>query len=327
MPHGMSCLLLVESRRLVRATQKAVGAKYKVLALPGQAADYLPPTTEAALDYFEPRRRVAASSEAQHELQQSTLGVAEVFLAFPAGGRSEALAAVVQKLIHSAPAPNGKAARILRLALEPGEVATPAQLATAGMVDFNLARAYHCQQVLEDLLRHRVADLEVAAREQYQAEIGEICAQVAAGRADARSAIHDFRDRLGTAPPAAEDEVPPAGPVCPRCGRGLVTRQAAQGRFTGCSGYPKCTFILEASTGVSCPRCLRGHLVERRNEQARVFYGCTQFPECRFTSTRKPVAGPCPACGNRYLVEQTLKSGSRVVCPRAGCGFRQVKKR
>ena len=31
--------------------------------------------------------------------------------------------------------------------------------------------------------------------------------------------------------------------ICPRCGGQLVLRESANGKFYGCSNYPKCRFI------------------------------------------------------------------------------------
>ncbi|MBF0554286.1 MAG: topoisomerase DNA-binding C4 zinc finger domain-containing protein [Nitrospirae bacterium] len=32
-----------------------------------------------------------------------------------------------------------------------------------------------------------------------------------------------------------------------------------------------------------CPKCSTGKLVKRKNKQQEAFYGCTNFPECRYT--------------------------------------------
>jgi ssDNA-binding Zn-finger/Zn-ribbon topoisomerase 1 len=288
----MSALLILESQKRVKPSQKAVGSEISVLALPGDAGDYLPPATEFYLDYFEPDRRPAAVNGVQSQLQALTREASFVYLAFPAGGAGEALAAVVQKLIRSGRPRNNRPAQILRVALEDGAIATPALLATAALVDLGLARAYQTGRVLEQMLQERASGLDAAAFSHYHQLAVAASAQVSA--------------------------------ACPRCGKPLVARHGTQGSFTGCAGYPSCSFVLEAATGVHCPQCLRGQLVERRGEQDRVFYGCTRFPVCRFTSTRKPVTGPCPECGNAYLVERTLKSGVRIECPRKDCGFRRL---
>ncbi|MCX6597233.1 MAG: type I DNA topoisomerase [Acidobacteria bacterium] len=324
----MSALLILNSGERVKTSQKAVGPEIAVIALPGLAADFLPPPTESGLDYLEPRRRSGGVTGPQAQLQSLTREASSIYLAFPAGGAGEALAAVVQKVIRGGRPPASRPPQILRLSLEPGGVVTGPLLATAALVDLGLARAYQTQLVLENLLQQRAGGLEPPTLSHYHHLVAEARTQVAEGRGDARSLIRDFADQLGAiavAPPAPA--AAPSAPACPRCGQALVVRQGTQGPFTGCAGYPRCNFVLEASTGVRCPQCLRGYLVERRGEQDRVFYGCTRFPDCRFTSTRKPAPGVCPDCGNSYLVERPLKSGVRIECPRKDCGFRQARAR
>jgi len=42
---------------------------------------------------------------------------------------------------------------------------------------------------------------------------------------------------------------------CPQCGEHLVLKQGRYGPFTACSNYPKCKYIKQETTGVSCPEC------------------------------------------------------------------------
>jgi DNA topoisomerase-1 len=46
-----------------------------------------------------------------------------------------------------------------------------------------------------------------------------------------------------------------------------------------------------------------------------MFYGCTNYPKCDFTSNAKPVPEKCPECGNPYLVEKVRVAGTYLVCP------------
>ncbi len=46
-----------------------------------------------------------------------------------------------------------------------------------------------------------------------------------------------------------------------------------------------------------------------------MFYGCSNYPKCKFTSAYKLVDEPCPECGSPYLLEKNLKSGSFIMCP------------
>jgi DNA topoisomerase-1 len=49
-----------------------------------------------------------------------------------------------------------------------------------------------------------------------------------------------------------------------------------------------------------------GQVIERKSKKNRIFYGCSRYPECDFTSWDKPVGRPCPKCG-QYLVEKKVK--------------------
>jgi len=53
--------------------------------------------------------------------------------------------------------------------------------------------------------------------------------------------------------------------------------------------------------GVHCPQD-GGEIVERKTRKQRVFYGCENYPNCNFTSWKKPIATPCPKCGGLLLI-------------------------
>jgi DNA topoisomerase-1 len=67
--------------------------------------------------------------------------------------------------------------------------------------------------------------------------------------------------------------------------------------------------------GLKCPKCGTGDIAERKARRGNIFWGCTNYPKCDFTSNYKPVAEKCPECGSPYLVEKTQKSGIFVECP------------
>jgi DNA topoisomerase-1 len=66
---------------------------------------------------------------------------------------------------------------------------------------------------------------------------------------------------------------------------------------------------------MKCPKCGLGDLAERKARRGNIFWGCTNYPKCDFTSNYKPVARKCPECGSPYLVEKTLRSGIFLECP------------
>jgi len=54
---------------------------------------------------------------------------------------------------------------------------------------------------------------------------------------------------------------------------------------------------------------------KKARRRGNTFYGCSNYPKCKFTSAYKPVAEKCPQCGSPYLLEKNLKSGALLVCP------------
>ena len=124
----------------------------------------------------------------------------------------------------------------------------------------------------------------------------------------------------------ASAEPEKVGRDCPECGSELVFKQGRYGRFIGCSGYPKCRFIepLEKpkDTGVSCPKCHKGTLMQRKSRRGKIFYSCSTYPKCDYAVWNEPVAEPCPNCGWPVLtIKTTKRSGTQKVCPQQECSF------
>ncbi len=102
------------------------------------------------------------------------------------------------------------------------------------------------------------------------------------------------------------------GKKCPECGEQMEVKKGRYGEFLGCSGYPKCKHMqsIVKFSGVKCPECNGGQLIERRTRKgARVFYGCNKFPKCKFALWNKPVDKKCKKCKS-LMVEKDDK----VVC-------------
>lgn len=115
-----------------------------------------------------------------------------------------------------------------------------------------------------------------------------------------------------------ESPIPSTGEVCEKCGREMVIKNGRFGKFLACSGYPECKNTRPFATGVNCPRegC-NGKIVERKSKRGRVFYGCTNYPDCDFASWNKPIARACPACGHPFVEERYSQArGAYLVCPR-----------
>ena len=119
---------------------------------------------------------------------------------------------------------------------------------------------------------------------------------------------------------AAKPDQPLEEP-CPKCGSNLVIKQGRFGEFTACSDYPKCRYVKLKSVGVPCPRD-DGDIVERKSRRGRVFYGCSNYPDCDFTVWNKPLPEPCPQCQAPFLLEKITKRwGRQVLCHKDDCDY------
>ena len=91
--------------------------------------------------------------------------------------------------------------------------------------------------------------------------------------------------------------------ICPECGKPIVIKFGRYGKFLACSGYPKCKYTkpFQVKIGVKCPQC-GSELVEKLSKKKRTFYGCSNYPDCRFATNLKPLPQPCPKCGGLLTV-------------------------
>ena len=110
--------------------------------------------------------------------------------------------------------------------------------------------------------------------------------------------------------------------LCPTCQGGMLVKRGRFGKFLACAAYPECKGTRPVPMGVDCPDCSTGYIAERRSQRGRVFYGCSDYPECTFASWDRPVSGTCPECQSKYLVRRFSKTKEvRIICPVKGCSY------
>ncbi|MEH7335604.1 type I DNA topoisomerase [Neobacillus drentensis] len=114
----------------------------------------------------------------------------------------------------------------------------------------------------------------------------------------------------------------PAGEDCENCGSPMVFKMGRYGKFMACSNFPDCrnTKPIVKEIGVTCPTCKEGQIIERKSKKKRLFFGCTNYPECEFISWDKPLPRTCPKCEG-LLVEKKLKKGVQVQC--VSCDYKE----
>ncbi len=77
---------------------------------------------------------------------------------------------------------------------------------------------------------------------------------------------------------------------CEKCGAEMVIKESRFGPFLACSRYPKCKFTksIIKKIGLTCPECGKGDIIERRTKRGKIFWGCTEYPKCRWASWQNP---------------------------------------
>ena len=166
------------------------------------------------------------------------------------------------------------------------------------------------------------ADVQETSQEEYCENCGRVMV-LKRGRFGQFMACTGYPDCKTTRRLDQGKKVPdiPLDELCPKCGRNMMIRHGRFGEFTACSGYPECKYVKQNYIGVKCPECKEGDLVEKRARKGNTFYGCGNYPKCKFTSAHKPMAEKCPSCGSEYLVEKNLKAGPVIACPNKECDY------
>jgi DNA topoisomerase-1 len=134
--------------------------------------------------------------------------------------------------------------------------------------------------------------------------------KIASGDADWVKVMTAFYGPFAIKVQKAQAEMPvtktgpePIGRACPDCGKDLVIRYGRYGKFISCGGFPECRHTepwLE-KIGVTCPED-GGDIVERKTRKGRTFFGCNHYPNCDFTSWKRPLATPCPKCNGMLVI-------------------------
>ena len=117
--------------------------------------------------------------------------------------------------------------------------------------------------------------------------------------------------------------------VCEKCGKQMVYRMGRYGRFLACSGFPDCrnTKAIVNQTDVKCLAC-GGNIVQHKSRTGRIFFGCDNYPECKYISWDLPIEEKCSLCGTQ-LTQRVQRSGDKqTICPNKECESRrnEVKK-
>ncbi len=187
-------------------------------------------------------------------------------------------------------------------------------------------------QLVNQLLSEHFPDI---VDPEFTAQMEEDLDEIEDGAKNWVDAIREFYGPFHHTVTEAEEKIGPleigdevSDTPCELCGRMMVIKHGRYGPFLACPGFPECknTKPIVKSTGVSCPKCGHGQLLERKSKKGRKFYGCENYPNCDFVSWEQPVQRTCPQCGSQAMGQKLNKRDNTATyrCLHEGCGFEET---
>ena len=108
---------------------------------------------------------------------------------------------------------------------------------------------------------------------------------------------------------------------CEKCGGEMVMKIGPYGKYLECKECQNRKKYIR-STGVKCPKCGEGVIIEKKSKYGKVFYGCNRYPDCSYALWDEPTGNTCPECGE-LLVKKNTKNGLFEVCSSRTCSFKR----
>lgn len=107
---------------------------------------------------------------------------------------------------------------------------------------------------------------------------------------------------------------------CEKCGSDMVMKVGPYGKYLECKECKNRKKYIR-STGVKCPKCGEGTIIEKKSKYGKIFFGCNRYPECSYALWDEPTGNKCPECGE-LLVKKVTKNGNFEVCSSRTCSFK-----
>ncbi len=108
---------------------------------------------------------------------------------------------------------------------------------------------------------------------------------------------------------------------CEKCGGEMVLKTGPYGKYFECTECKERKRYIR-STGVKCPKCADGEIVEKKSKSGKVFYGCNKYPDCDFALWDEPTGEKCPQCGE-LIIRRTTKTGVVEACSNRKCNYKK----
>ena len=108
---------------------------------------------------------------------------------------------------------------------------------------------------------------------------------------------------------------------CDKCGGEMGLKTGPYGKYYECKECGNRKKYIR-STGVKCPKCGEGVIIEKKSKHGNIFYGCNRYPDCSYALWDEPTGNTCPECGE-LLLKKATKNGEFEVCSNKTCSYRK----
>lgn len=109
---------------------------------------------------------------------------------------------------------------------------------------------------------------------------------------------------------------------CEKCGGAMVMKIGPYGKYLECKECGNRKKYIR-STGVKCPKCGEGMIVEKKSKYGKIFFGCNRYPDCTYALWDEPTGNKCPECGE-LLLKKNTKNGIFEVCSNRTCSYKKA---
>ena len=106
---------------------------------------------------------------------------------------------------------------------------------------------------------------------------------------------------------------------CEKCNGEMIIKTGPYGKYLECLECKNRKSFVK-TTGVTCPKCGKGEIVERKSKYGKIFFGCNKYPDCDFVLWNEPTGDICPKC-NSLIIKKVTKNGEKLECSNRTCKY------
>lgn len=109
---------------------------------------------------------------------------------------------------------------------------------------------------------------------------------------------------------------------CEKCGSEMLIKRGPYGKYLQCvNDTCKNRKKIVQTTGIKCQEegC-NGEYIIRKSRFGKLFYGCSNYPDCTSILWNEPIDEKCPKCG-KILVKKVQKKMPKIACSNKDCKY------